>query len=631
MGTGLGAAHRDRFFSLSLDMLCIADFDGYFKDLNPVWERTLGWTLEELRAAPFIEFVHPDDRQATIAEAERLQAGTDTVWFENRYLCKDGSYKWLAWRATASAEDRLYYAVARDVTERRHAEEERSVLLDRERRLAADLRLLLESTAEGIYGIDLRGRCTFINRAGAAMLGYAEEDVLGKEMHSLIHHSRADSSPYPVEECPIYRAFRVGQGSRVDEEVLWRRDGTPFAAEYSSFPIVEDVAVRGAVVTFIDITDRKTAEACIVAERNRLAAILASMADGAVITDPQGRIASVNPALERLGGWREDEVRGRRLAEVYPGFDDRGEPIPLEKRFMSKAIESREAVTSRGYGIMFLTRHGRRTPVSVSAAPVLDAGGELLGAVTVIRDVSYEREVDELKSSLVSTVSHELRTPLTMIQGFSELLLARDLDEQRSSEALEEIHISAERLSRLIDNLLSVSRIESGSLEVRPTRVDLAEVVHALVAPFVQGRDIRVELERGLPAALADRDHLIQILTNLVSNAVKYSPPECPVTVRGTRNGSTIEVSVSDQGIGMTEAELARLFEKFVRADRSEVRDTPGTGLGLFITKRLVEMQRGRIWVRSEPGKGSTFTFSLPLAKASSRLDGTPDSEREAL
>jgi signal transduction histidine kinase len=245
--------------------------------------------------------------------------------------------------------------------------------------------------------------------------------------------------------------------------------------------------------------------------------------------------------------------------------------------------------------------------------------------VEVVRDVSSEREVDQLKSSLVSTVSHELRTPLTMIQGFSELLLTRDLAEERSREALRQINASAERLTRLIEDLLSVSRIESGRLVARTEPERLDEVIDDVVATFDEREDrpLVLEVDPHLPEVMADRDKLVQILTNLVSNALKYSEPPSEVRIEAAKVASTVQVAVSDHGIGLTEEEQAQLFSKFFRADRDEVRDAGGTGLGLYIAKSLVEMQDGRLWVSSELGRGSTFSFSLPVARTEDDLDTT--------
>ncbi|MGH2688076.1 MAG: sensor histidine kinase, partial [Actinomycetota bacterium] len=258
----------------------------------------------------------------------------------------------------------------------------------------------------------------------------------------------------------------------------------------------------------------------------------------------------------------------------------------------------------------------RILPVSHMLAPILGRDGDLVGCVAVVRDVTYEKELDQMKSSLISTVSHELRTPLTMIQGFSELLLQRTMSPDREREALSRINASSERLARLIDDLLSVSRIESGRLVVRPAPTDLREVADEVVVPFAEQRDVTVAAGDPLPLVMADRDMVVQILTNLVSNAVKYSSGDAPVRVTFGVAGDSVTVTVQDRGIGLTREELGRLFQKFVRADRKEVREIGGTGLGLYITKSLVEMQGGRIWAESEPGRGSRFSFSLPTARS---------------
>ena len=354
-------AERDRFFTLSLDMLCVADFEGFFRQLNPAWERTLGFAIGDLTARPFLEFVHPDDRDATSAEAGKLSTGDKTVAFENRYRCSDGSYRWLLWSATASTEEGLIYAVARDITERKRAED------------------------------------------------------------------------------------------------LMRRA-------------------------------------------------------------------------------REEAERANRA-----------------------------------------------------------------------------------KSDFVSTVSHELRTPLTMIQGFSDLLLERDLTTDQAREALTQIHSSAERLSRLVGELLSVSSIEAGRISVRTVPLELTEVIREAVAPFVPQREVRTDLTKPIPPVFADRDMLTQVLTNLLSNAVKYSPGGEPVRVGAGSNGTHAVVSVQDSGIGLTREQQGSLFQKFFRADRQEVRGVGGTGLGLFITKNLVELQGGAIWMESEHDQGSTFFFSIPLAAGKDR------------
>ncbi|MGH9029864.1 MAG: sensor histidine kinase, partial [Acidimicrobiales bacterium] len=213
---------------------------------------------------------------------------------------------------------------------------------------------------------------------------------------------------------------------------------------------------------------------------------------------------------------------------------------------------------------------------------------------------------------------HELRTPLTLVQGFSELLLTRsNLEEVQSRAALMQIHASSQRLGRLIDDLLSVSRIESGRLSIDVAPLDLSETVSEVVSTFAVDDTHRfvTDIPADLAPVMADRDKTVQVLTNLLSNSIKYSPPGAEVRVSARSVGNHAEIQVIDQGIGMTPEETAGVFEKFSRSGRPEVRKVGGTGLGLYITKNLVELQGGQVWIQSERGCGSTFTFTLPFER----------------
>jgi signal transduction histidine kinase/CHASE3 domain sensor protein len=323
-------------------------------------------------------------------------------------------------------------------------------------------------------------------------------------------------------------------------------------------------------------------------------AVFYAIADGVLLTDPFGRVTAVNRALEALTGWTEDEARGRTYAEVLPIAEDQvGGPADL------------------------VSRYGRKVPVTVSSAPIFDARGRVVGGVDVIRDVSKEREIDEVKSALISTVSHELRTPLTLIHGFAELLVLRDMPVERQRSSAVEILDASRRLARLIDDLLSVSRMESGRLVLDPRPLDLGTVVERILSPFramAATHTLRAKLPSSLPVVWGDPDKVEQILTNLVGNAIKYSPGGGEVLVTVEHDGDSVRVSVRDQGIGMSPRDMGQLFEKFYRVDRDEVRRAGGTGLGLYITKRLVEMHGGRLWAESWPGVGSVFSFTLPTS-----------------
>lgn len=366
-------------------------------------------------------------------------------------------------------------------------------------------------------------------------------------------------------------------------------------------------------------------------QRDEVTAIFASVGEGLATVDADGQVLKVNPALEDLCGQGASDIQGKPWSQAFVIYDARGNTVPWDESVAAQAIHTRRVVVSQGFSLSLQTADGRRVPVAVTASPLFINRLVPSGAVVVVRDVSREREVDRLKSSLVSTVSHELRTPLTLIQGFSELLLTRpELDSTKAQAALTQIHASSQRLGRLIDDLLSVSRIESGRLSIEARPLDMAETVREVITSFDVESNHRfaMHVPDDLGPVEADRDKTLQVLTNLVSNAVKYSPPGSEIRISVQESGNHVEVQVTDEGIGMTPEEAAGVFEKFTRSDRPEVRNVGGTGLGLYITKSLVELQGGQLWVRSERGHGSAFTFTIPRERtaATARPEASPGS-----
>jgi len=245
-----------RLFELSLDMMGTASSDGYFTRLNPAWEKTLGWTIDELMAQPFVSFMHPADVEAVrLQAAELLEVGGPAVErVRNRYVTRAGGYRWIEW--TSVADEDVFYFVARDITERRAAE------IDRQQ--AANVsRAIIDSVADGLCVIDPMGKLTLINPAGLKLFGYGRTDeMIGRSAHAMLHHSHEDGTPYPSEDCPLSRVRGSGVAIRVDEDTFWCKDGSALPVAYSSAPMALSDGV-GSVVAFRDIS-------AVLAEQERL-------------------------------------------------------------------------------------------------------------------------------------------------------------------------------------------------------------------------------------------------------------------------------------------------------------------------------------------------------------------------
>lgn len=344
-------------------------------------------------------------------------------------------------------------------------------------------------------------------------------------------------------------------------------------------------------------------------------AILEGVADGVLFADASGKVVLFNPAAERILEIPRQQAMGRSIREMLGLYG-------VEGRRWLEALEDWAAHPADRTPEDFVAERlqlGERV-ISVHASPVI-RGTEYLGTVSVFRDITAEVEADRAKSEFISTVSHELRTPMTSIKGYADLLMlgmAGPLDEQQK-HFIGIIRNNAERMVALVNDLLDISRIESGRMRLELQTVLIPEVV-AQVVGTLQGRaqnkglTLEVQVPRDLPPVWGDVNRVAQILTNLISNAIQYTPPGGKVTISAHPNGDMMEISVADTGIGISKENQQKIFDRFFRADDPLVQETPGTGLGLPITASLVQMHGGQIWVESELGEGSTFTFTLPLA-----------------
>jgi len=370
---------------------------------------------------------------------------------------------------------------------------------------------------------------------------------------------------------------------------------------------LENVALYEKLQGRVEIANRKLLAAYqeLKQERDRISAIVSNMADGVILTDAQRRVVFMNPAAANMFGVELQQVEGRPAAEVLP------HPPLLEQ------LEDDPPTTTRIPRIQL--REPRRMTLSPRTVRLSQPEGTRTGAITVVSDVTLLEELSEMKTEFVSVVSHELRTPLTSIMGFAQTLedTSGAVDEEERGEFLTIIQQESSRLLVMINDLLDMSRMEAGRpLPMSYTDVDVEQLSRHVVrfqSVTTTAHTFRFEFPDGGVRVVADSDKVQQIVTNLVSNAIKYSPKGGDIVVGAYGQNEECVGYVRDQGIGMGPEEQARLFQPYQRIDRDAIKGIRGTGLGLYLVRALVEAHAGRVWVESERGKGSTFYFSLPL------------------
>ncbi|MBI3977364.1 MAG: PAS domain S-box protein [Chloroflexi bacterium] len=373
----------------------------------------------------------------------------------------------------------------------------------------------------------------------------------------------------------------------------------------------------------------RQAKEVLAAERERLAVTLRSIGDGMIATDTAGRVTLLNPVAERLTGWTQDKAAGRPFAEVFRVVDE-GTRRPSEDP-VQRVLRTGEIVELANHTVL-IARDGTERSIADSAAPIRDGLGNLLGVVLVFRDITHQRRAEAERERLLAeiqrradereayihTISHDLRNPLAIVQGHAQRLL-RALDraglsgsERWSAEA---ILTGARQMNVMIQDLVDSARLEAGQLILERQPVSLAFSVLDLLERARGVMDVgrvMAETPPDLPPVNADPNRLERILVNLISNALKYSPRDAEVTVRAERRGEEVVVSVADRGPGIAPEDRPRIFERFFRGQGTQRAE--GVGLGLYVTRMLVEAHGGRIWFESEQGKGSTFAFTLPIA-----------------
>lgn len=489
----------------SLGMVCTHDLKGVILTVNTHGAQSIGRTREDMAGHKLAEFM-PDDRHLGFDKylSDIIRRGEVQGLLHLRHV--NGEVRVVAYRnklIELPGRDPYVLGFGVDISEQVRAE-------DQLRALSRQSNSVLESVGDGIYGIDLDGNCTVINPAASQMLGFKPGEVLGRNMHDLIHHSHADGTPYPAAECPIQNTLTDLDTVRVSNEVMWRKDGTSFPVEYVARPQIE-----------------------------------------------------IQPNME---------------GESQPG------------------------------------------------SPEAKLGGKAVGVVVAFTDTTERRALDRMKDEFISTVSHELRTPLTSLRAALGLITGGSLAArpEKLRQMLEIATGNTDRLVRLVNDILELERIGSGKAELHYTMCsadDLFRRAAGLQQTSASKAQLRITFNSQGVNVWADPDRVLQTLSNLISNAIKFSPAGTEIHLRSRRiDANEAEIQVRDQGRGIPEDKLDSIFERFHQVDASDSRTMGGTGLGLAICRSIVAQHGGRIWATSSLGKGSTFHFTLPTRPASNLL-----------
>ncbi len=474
-------------------------------------------------------------------------------------------------------------------------------------------RSLVESAQAGIFQLDQMGHVEYFNQALVEMFELDPRDIIGKNFVDLgvlpperIDQTYADFKDRQHGRSELNESFEL-EFKTASGRILSTLMGVSVITDHDGEP-------RGLTGVITDISERKALEQALKAERDRLDTLLNNIGDAVMVNDLEGRILFVNPAWERLNGYTAEEVLGKE-----PGFMRGPEYDPADHERMMEAVEKRE--TWQGEARM-RRRDGTSYEAAVIMSPIQGPTDDETSYVTVLHDISALKEVDRLKTQFVSDVSHELRTPLTNIRLYLDLL-ERVRDKARVTRYLETLSRESDRLANLIDDLLSLSRLDVGATPLQPKPVDINQILQSLVSDRTslanqQGLTLETALGDGLPKISGDERLLGQVFTNLLTNAMNYTDEGGSIIIRSRpeqhEGQAGVMVEVEDTGLGITPEEQEDIFKRFFRGLASRSTGAPGTGLGLAICEEIAQRHDGFISVKSKgiPGKGSCFSVWLP-------------------
>jgi PAS domain S-box-containing protein len=644
----------------------VIDFEGNIIDVNKTAVDLLGYSKEELigRNLVQIDSSLTGDAIANLAHTmpvDKLQI------FETSHQTKEGRvFPVEIYSSLINYKGKkAILSIARDTTLRKQMEE-------RLRKNEETIRLLFDSTAEGIYMIDMHGDITFCNQSALSLLGYNRTDeLIGMNMHHLIHHPVNEGSTLPEKTYKIMQT--LGNATHNDNEIFRRKDGSCFPAEYWSYPVKSDDQIIGSVITFLDVSQRKydenvqqtlykiaqtsmtskTLEEVLIVIRNELNKLIDTGNFHAAFYDHETDNLQCIYFVSELHDGNDKEAENVLCRQLIKS----GKTLLLRKDDIIRTVSGNSTGFSgpvpvcwigvpltddqKTIGIIVVQSYTNPKAYNEKSALLLEMVATQLSNViqrskmieALISAKEKAEESDRLQSAFLANMSHEIRTPMNGILGFLELLSEPDLEEENKKEYIEIVNNSGRRLLNTINDIIEISKIEAGQSKVSHGDVNIGEVMkfhydfflpQAIEKGLAMNVSTQVTGSQGL--IRTDRHKLDGILTNLIKNAIKFTE-KGSIEFGNYLENEWLVFYIKDSGRGISKDRFEAIFERFVQADQNLTRAHEGSGLGLSITKAHVRALGGKIRLESEPGKGSTFFFTIPYVpvKEKKGANGQPD------
>jgi len=607
------------FVAATLDSIpaqvAVLDTAGRIVRFNHSCAQLTGLSMAEAVGKPFVEeLLEPTDRAwaaGKLREAALGQASGshETAW---RIAGAPGSTRRISWtlRPLEGPNSDIQYLIVsgQDVTDQRKME---MALLSSEARY----REVVENSLGFVFTCSLEGRLTSLNAFTAETLGYRTEALVGRSVTELMDGPGAAA----FQDClRTLLTQEEWQGSLP----LRRSDGVYRRIAFRSRRM-ELPGERAFILNHgMDVTEQHEAEEALHLATRQRELILESVGEGIYGIDLEGRLTFVNQAGAAALGYTPEQLTGRDVHEVIHHGHADGTPYSKATNPIMQALRRSESIRMRDE--IFWRQDGVAIPVEYSASPLVE-DGRISGMVIAFQDVSERRRLEKMKDEFISTVSHELRTPLTSLRASLGLISSGSLDRrpEKQKQMVEMAIGNCDRLIRLVNDIVDFDKVEKGRLPLTRQTVEAIDLLRraADVAHFA-AKDARISFRVDAPPALvhADEERLLQVLSELVTNAIKFSPPETTIHLSaqpvadGAPGAGEVCFVVEDQGHGIAPEKLERIFERFQQGDASDSRALGGTGLGLALCRSIVEQHGGRIWAESAPGVGSRFQFTLPAA-----------------